>query len=77
MWYEKAKNYRQFEFIWDPSVDTITGRSNNVPPPNASPFGSAPNGNAPNSPFSSGTPNTNSGQNPNSPMSPPLQAPPQ
>lgn len=77
MWYEKAKNYRQFEFIWDPSVDSITGRSSGVPPPNASPFGSTPNGSTPNSPFSSGTPNTNGGQNPNSPMSPPLQAPPQ
>src|ERR1700739_3805743 len=22
LWYQKAKNYRQFEFIWDPSKDT-------------------------------------------------------
>jgi hypothetical protein len=25
MWYQKAKNYRQFEFIWDPSKDMGTG----------------------------------------------------
>jgi len=25
MWYEKAKNYRQFEFIWDPSKDMMVG----------------------------------------------------
>ncbi len=26
IWYDKAKNYRQFEFIWDPSVDSLTGQ---------------------------------------------------
>jgi len=25
IWYDKAKNYRQFEFIWDPSKDPING----------------------------------------------------
>ncbi len=25
IWYEKAKNYRQFEFIWDPSKEPING----------------------------------------------------
>jgi len=25
MWYDKAKNYRQFEFIWDPSKDLTVG----------------------------------------------------
>jgi len=24
-WYDKAKNYRQFEFIWDPSKEPING----------------------------------------------------
>jgi len=25
IWYDKAKNYRQFEFIWDPSKESING----------------------------------------------------
>jgi uncharacterized membrane protein YgcG len=25
IWYEKAKNYKQFEFIWDPSKENING----------------------------------------------------
>ena len=25
IWYEKAKNYRQFEFIWDPSKEPVNG----------------------------------------------------
>jgi hypothetical protein len=25
IWYDKAKNYRQFEFIWDPSKEPING----------------------------------------------------
>jgi hypothetical protein len=25
IWYDKARNYRQFEFIWDPSKDPING----------------------------------------------------
>ncbi len=31
IWYEKAKNYRQFEFIWDPSVDALTGQRPGMP----------------------------------------------
>jgi type II secretory pathway pseudopilin PulG len=27
IWYDQAKNYRQFEFIWDPSKNQITGVS--------------------------------------------------
>jgi hypothetical protein len=83
LWFEKAKNYRQFEFIWDPSVDSSTGTAIGVPPPNASPFGTSPTSPTSNSPFSSGTPNTdNNSQNPqqNQNMNqnnPPLQAPPQ
>jgi hypothetical protein len=30
-WYNGAKNYRQFEFIWDPTVDPLTGRSMGMP----------------------------------------------
>jgi len=25
IWYDKAKNYRQFEFIWDPSKESVNG----------------------------------------------------
>jgi hypothetical protein len=28
IWYDKAKNYRQFEFIWDPSKEPVNGGSN-------------------------------------------------
>jgi len=47
IWYDKAKNYRQFEFIWDPSKEPINGGAAagvlGVPP--------------------AGTPNGQSGQN--------------
>jgi hypothetical protein len=80
LWFEKAKNYRQFEFIWDPSVDSSTGNAIGVPPPNASPFGSSPTSptsSSPNSPFSNGTSGQNPQQNQNMNPNPPLQAPPQ
>ena len=36
IWYDKAKNYRQFEFVWDPAKEPINGGSNagviGVPP---------------------------------------------
>jgi len=35
--YEKAKNYRQFEFIWDPSKDVMTFGS--TPPAGSTPLG--------------------------------------
>jgi hypothetical protein len=84
IWYDKAKNYRQFEFIWDPSVDALTGqRIGSIPVTNPNPFGAQPNSNAPTSPFSStpgGTPVPIGGANPNpnpAPVdNPPLQAPP-
>jgi len=28
IWYDKAKNYRQFEFIWDPSKEPVNGGAN-------------------------------------------------
>src|SRR5262249_25377634 len=28
IWYDKAKNYRQFEFVWDPSKEPVNGGSN-------------------------------------------------
>jgi hypothetical protein len=88
--YEKAKNYRKFEFIWDPSKDTTVGRAsagignqNGINP--ATGNGANPMGNGmSNAPFSPGTspgqaptqnPNQN-GINPDPNVSPPLQAPP-
>jgi type II secretory pathway pseudopilin PulG len=88
--YEKAKNYRKFEFIWDPSKDTTVGRAstgignqNGINP--ATGNGANPMGNGTsNSPFSPGTspgqaptqnPNQN-GINPDPSANPPLQAPP-
>ncbi len=85
MWYQKAKNYREFEFIWDPSKDMAGGAGGSMQtgPGLGTPVG-APNQT---SPFSSGfgqnqNPNQNPSQNPNAPpigspdAGPPLQAPP-
>ncbi|HXX99417.1 MAG TPA: hypothetical protein VEI54_00760 [Candidatus Limnocylindrales bacterium] len=75
MWYEKAKNYRQFEFIWDPSKDlTVGGASRGIGTPvqnlNApNPSGTGLSGT--NSPLAP-QPNPNPGGNPDVP----LQAPP-
>jgi hypothetical protein len=40
MVYDKAKNYRQFEFIWDPSKDVTTFGS--TPPAGSTPLGQQP-----------------------------------
>lgn len=78
--YDKAKNYREFEFIWDPSKDMAGGVGGSIQtgPGLGTPVG-APNAT---SPFSSGF-GQNPSQNPSSnpPMGPPeggppLQAPP-
>ncbi|MGB8494538.1 MAG: hypothetical protein WCE53_09085 [Candidatus Acidiferrum sp.] len=80
LWYDKAKNYREFEFIWDPSKDMAGGAGGSMQtgPGLGTPVG-APNAT---SPFSSGF-GQNPSQNPSSnpPMGPPeggppLQAPP-
>lgn len=88
--YEHAKNYRQFEFIWDPSTDTTVGRASagiGTPIQNSSGMSPAGTTGLNGSPLSSGTnPNQNSdtnqtssptqGQNPGSGgADPPLQAP--
>jgi len=31
IWYDKAKNYRQFEFVWDPSKEPVNGGTNAGP----------------------------------------------
>lgn len=87
MWYERAKNYLQFEFVWDPSVDSLTGARSTVQVPNGNPlgaFGSSATGN-PSSPSPNQLPSP--GQNPTPPAgnapnpgptdpTAPLQAPP-
>ncbi|MFI5096357.1 MAG: hypothetical protein ACHQT6_00145 [Candidatus Acidiferrales bacterium] len=84
MWYDKAKNYREFEFIWDPSKDTAAGvgAPGQLGPGLGTPIG-GPNGL---SPVSSGfgqnqnqnTSPTSPNQQPSNPPEggPPLQAPP-
>ncbi|HMD43866.1 MAG TPA: hypothetical protein VKH45_12355 [Candidatus Acidoferrum sp.] len=82
IWYEKAKNYLQFEFVWDPSVDPLTGARSTMQTPNANPLGVP--GNAPPAPSPSDPSGSNSqfhnptGQpsDPNPQPQPPLQAPP-
>jgi hypothetical protein len=90
--YKKAKNYRKFEFVWDPSADitvgggsmgigTPVGGSSTVNGATGSPFGSSPvTTGAPsgeNGPLNEGqNPAPNGMGNPGA-YQPPLQAPPQ
>jgi hypothetical protein len=77
MVYEKAKVYRKFEFIWDPSKDTTVGRAsagignqNGINPAN-------PTGNGMNPAGMSGSPFSNSpnGMNPGQPTQSPTSSP--
>jgi hypothetical protein len=47
VWYDKAKNYRQFEFVWDPSKEPVNGGANagvvGIPGQNNSLFGAPGN----------------------------------
>jgi hypothetical protein len=86
--YEKAKNYKFFEFIWDPSKDVTAGRASaGIGTPVQGTNGTSPAGatSAPASPFSSGmnptqsptqTQGTGANPNPDPNQIPPLQAPP-
>jgi hypothetical protein len=64
--YEKAKNYKQFEFIWDPAKDTLTiggaaGPQIGTPlgqPNPSNPFGNSTNPNGPGSPANPNPPET-------------------
>ncbi len=87
LWYEKAKNYLQFEFVWDPSVDSLTGARSTMQTPNGNPlgvFGNSATGNPTNAnpnqppaqtPNPTPPPGTNPGTGPTDPTAP-LQAPP-
>jgi hypothetical protein len=67
IWYDKAKDYRHFEFIWDPSVDQLTGQRIGQIPPNPGINGTQPGSST----------GTNSNQNPTqSPNTPPMNPPP-
>jgi len=78
--YDKAKNYRQFEFIWDPSKDALiiggTGAQPGIAPgtqqPQASPFG-AQGSTTPTSAPSSGQPTTPEPMPPETTPNPPPQ----
>ena len=60
IWYDKARNYRQFEFIWDPSKEPVNGGAA------AGVLGVPPAGtqNGSNGIFSSPTGNSGTGQQP-------------
>jgi type II secretory pathway pseudopilin PulG len=80
LWYEKAKNYRQFEFIWDPTKDMIIGRAS---PGIGTPVQSGSGVPAPVTPGTVAPPPSSPGDNPSpNPVTPdpnqnpPLQAPP-
>lgn len=76
MWYEKAKNYKQFEFIWDPTKDMrVGGASVGIGTPVQNINGVGAPGTVNPSPASGSNPN----QRPVVPdpnQNPPLQAPP-
>ena len=70
-WYESAKNYKEFEFIWDPSKDVrVGGASRGIGTPvqnlNGNPSSTSPTS-PQNSPF---------GGTPDPTANPPLQSPP-
>ncbi len=71
-WYEKAHNYRQFEFVWDPAQDGVGGQQAGIPLNNSngigSPAGGTPTTTSPFSPGGSSTFPNSSGT--------PLSAPP-
>jgi type II secretory pathway pseudopilin PulG len=87
IWYDKAKNYRQFEFIWDPSKEPINGGAAagviGVPPAGAQNgqngiFGNqGGNGGFGQQPPSgiTGNPNPGTGNNPPPGQTPPGQTP--
>jgi len=71
MWYEKAKTYKEFEFIWDPSKDLrVGGASRGIGTPVQNLNGN-PSSTSPMSPMQ----NQNLNGAPD-PTTPPLQAPP-
>lgn len=79
IWYDKAKNYRQFEFIWDPSKEPINGGAAagvlGVPPAGTNPIFSNPGGNSGFGQQPAGNPNPGTGNSPPPGQTPPGQMP--
>jgi hypothetical protein len=88
IWYDKAKNYRQFEFVWDPSKEPVNGGAAagviGVPPAGtqngsngifSSPTGNSGFGQQPSGSPTTGNPNAGSGNNPPPGQMPPGQMP--
>lgn len=72
--YDKATDYLHFEFIWDPSVDLLTGGRIGQILPNPGLNGNSPSGTTNTQPFSTGAnSNQNPTQNPNPPITDPTQ----
>ena len=82
--YDKAKNYKQFEFIWDPSKDAITiggaaGPQIGTPagqPAQSTPFGTSPGNNPTSNPNNPNAPFGSNGAQPGPPETTPLPTPP-
>jgi hypothetical protein len=72
IWYDKARDYRHFEFIWDPSVDQLTGQRVGEIPPNPGTNVTNQQGTSPNS-----NPNPNPNPNPGTPPMTPPPTPPE
>jgi hypothetical protein len=85
LWYDKARNYRQFEFIWDPAKEAAAflGQQGNSPagttPLGTSPLTSQPGQNSPagfgNSGFGNSPGGSGSGGFGNQPQNPPANPP--
>lgn len=76
LWYEKAKNYKQFEFIWDPTKDMVIGAA---PMGIGAPVQGVNGTNTPGTVAPAGSPGSGLNPNPVNPdpnQNPPLQAPP-
>ena len=76
IWYQKAKNYRQFEFVWDPSTDALTGNRPTFGPNSAAPGTALPGTALPGTSNPGNTAPVNTPINPDPNANPPLQAPP-
>jgi len=76
--YEKAKNYKQFEFIWDPAKDALSiggAAGPQIGTPTGQPGQSTPFGTSPNPAPNSGTPNSPLNPAPNPPETAPAPPP--
>lgn len=87
IWYDKAKNYRQFEFVWDPAKEPVNGGASAGPigvpqqpanslfggPSGGTGFGQQPQPGGPGTGAFGGTPGQGPGQNGTPAQPPPNQ----